>query len=236
MKPTFLQTSPIHSICIIVLIFLAFPILARSEKIVKNYELVPFNRLYLQGNFQIILEQSQHTGLRIEAEEKAFNDLIVDQDAHSMEIRITRKKFDFERPVLHLYFTDLENIQIEGGIKMETKGYVDLSDFYLRVDGGANIRMQIKADNMEVIGAGGVNISLTGATQQFQSLISGIGYLDASNLQAENVRIKIEGGGFGLVYATRTLHANIEGVGKIQYRGTPVVEKVIEGLGSVIHE
>jgi hypothetical protein len=39
--------------------------------------------------------------------------------------------------------------------------------------------------------------------------------------------------GTGAVYATETLHAKIEGVGKLKYRGNPEVTKDIEGLGSV---
>lgn len=207
-----------------------------ADETERNYEIGSFSQLYLKGNFRIVLEQAKQPGLRIQANEGAFDDLVVDLDSFSNQLRITREKIDFQRPVLYIRFVDLENIHIEGGVKLETKGYVDLSEFHLRVDGGATLRMQVKADYIGVTGSGGVNFVFEGVTDYFQALISGVGYLDAGNLQASHADIEIEGGGFALVNASNTLKATVEGVGKIRYKGHPQVDERVEGLGSITRE
>ena len=200
---------------------------------VRTYEVANFNKIYLEGGYKVILEQSDKPGLRIKADEDAFEYIDVEGDDETLRLKIKKKHFDFESLVLYISFVDLEELHIEGGVKLETKGYVDLTDFYLHVEGGAKIEMEMKVDRLDVVGEGGVSFDFKGVAKKIDIKISGAGHLDAGDLKAEWVSFGIEGVGGGSVYATEYLRATIEGVGKIRYKGNPELHKEISGIGFV---
>lgn len=199
----------------------------------RTYNVQPFTKIYLEGAYKVILEQGPQPGLQIKTDEDNFQFIDVQSDAESLSLKITKKHFDFDELILYVTFKDLEKLVIEGGISLETKGYVDLKDFYLHVEGGANIEMNLKANKVKVIGEGGVKFEFDGIADELDVSISGAGHIDAIDLKTKRCEIKIEGVAAGSVYATETLDATISGVGKIRYKGDPQIYKKIEGIGLV---
>ncbi|MBT3383490.1 MAG: DUF2807 domain-containing protein [Prolixibacteraceae bacterium] len=203
----------------------------------KTYDLGEFTEIYLEGGYKVYLIQGDKNSLTVKASDgDVFDYLKVRNESESLRLKIDRKHFDFERITLYITFKNIEKINIEGGVKLETKGYLDLNDFFLHVKGGAKIELDLKAEDVRVISEGGVLFEFDGVAENLDVKVSGAGHIDASELKTKNVTIKIEGVGTGSVYATETLNAKIEGVGKVKYRGEPKVTKSIEGLGSVTRD
>lgn len=199
----------------------------------RTYTIQPFTKIYLEGAFKVILDQGAQPGLRIKTDEDNFKYIDVQSDTQTLSLKITKKHFNFDELVLYITFKDLEKLVIEGGVNLETKGYVDLKDFYLHVEGGATVEMNVKANKIEVIGEGGVKFEFDGIADELDARLSGAGYFDAIDLKTKKCDIRIEGVGAGSVYATETLNATISGFGKIRYKGDPQVYKKIEGVGVV---
>jgi hypothetical protein len=199
----------------------------------RTYQVKPFTKIYLEGAFKVILEQGSQSGLRIKTDEDNFRYIDVQSDAESLSLKIKKKHFDFDQLILYITFKDLENLVIEGGISLETKGYIDLKDFYLHVEGGASIKMNMKVNKLNVIGQGGVKFEFDGIADELNVSLSGAGYMDAIDLKTKRCDFKIEGVGAGSVYVTESLNTTISGVGKIRYKGNPQVYKKIEGIGLV---
>ena len=183
---------------------------------IRTYNVQPFTKIYLEGAFKVILEQGTQSGLKIKTDESNFKYIDVQSDTQTLSLKIIKKHFDFEELILYVTFKDLEKLVIQGGVRLETKGYVDLKDFYLHVEGGANVEMNLKANNVKVIGEGGVKFEFDGVAGELDATISGAGYLDAIDLKTKTCDIRIEGVGAGSVYATESLNATISGVGKNQ--------------------
>jgi len=202
----------------------------------RTYNIQSFTKIYLEGAFKVILEQGTQSGLRIKTDEDNFRYIDVQSDTQTLSLKIVKKHFDFDELILYVTFKDLEKLEIQGGISLETKGYVDLKDFYLHVEGGATVEMNMKANKVKVIGEGGVKFEFDGIAEELDATISGAGYLDAIDLKTKNCDIRIEGVGAGSVYATESLNATISGIGKIRYKGDPKVYKKVEGVGVVSPE
>lgn len=206
---------------------------AGNETSTRTYNVQPFNRIYLEGAFKVVLEQGSASGLQIKTEEDNFKYIDVQSDAQTLSLKIIKKHFNFDDLVLYVTFKDLEKIEIEGGVNLETKGYIDLKDFSLRVEGGATVEMNMKANHLRVVGEGGVKFEFNGIADDLDARISGAGYLNAIDLKTKRCDIRIEGVGAGSVYPTESLNATISGFGKIRYKGEPKVFKKIEGIGVV---
>lgn len=203
----------------------------------KTYETGDFTQLYLEGGYKVFLAQGKINSLTVKAsDDEVFDYLKVNNSSDLLRLKIDRDHFNFDRINLYLTFTELEKLKIEGGVRLSTKGYIDLQDFFIHVEGGAKIELDLKAKNVKVIGEGGVLFDLEGVAETLDVQVSGAGHVDAKELKTRDVTFKIEGVGTGSVYAEETLYAKIEGVGKIKYRGNPKVSKHIEGLGSVVKD
>lgn len=200
----------------------------------KTYNIRDFTEIYLEGGYKIFLSQGDECSLTVKASDNdVFDVLKVRNEGEELHLKVEREHFDFDRINLYITFKDLKRIKIEGGVSLKTKGYLDLKDFFMHVEGGAKIELDMKARNVQIIGEGGVLFELDGVAESLDVKVSGAGHVDASELKSKDVSFKIEGVGTGSVYATETLFARIDGVGTIKYRGDPKVTKEIEGLGKV---
>lgn len=200
----------------------------------KTYNIGDFTEIYLEGGYKVFLAQGEQNSVKVKTDDSdAFEYLQVKNNGGELKVDIEPDHFCFDRIVLYITFRNIEKLKIEGGVKLETKGYLDLNDFEMYVAGGAKIELDIKAKDVEIVGEGGVIFELEGVAKSLDIHVSGAGHVDAEDLKSEDVEIKIEGVGTGSVYATETLYAKIEGVGRIKYSGNPKVTKCVEGLGSV---
>ncbi|NOY95122.1 MAG: DUF2807 domain-containing protein [Chlorobi bacterium] len=200
----------------------------------RTYEIAGFTKLHLEGGYRVYLIQGSQPSLKVKAsDEDAFDYLKVDNDAESLRLSISKSRYNFDRLTLYITFTTLEELSIEGGVRLETNGYIDVGDLDIYVEGGAKLEIEMKANHVKAVGVGGVFFEFEGVAESLDAKMSGAGHLDASELKAKNVSFRIEGVGTGSVYATDELHADIEGVGKIKYRGNPKVYKNIDGIGVI---
>ncbi len=205
-----------------------------SEWVSKTYNKGEFSKVYLEGSYKVYLIQDKTCGLTVKStDEDAFDDLIIRKDDDELKIKLDREWYKWDRINLYITFNDLTKLKIEGGANVKTRGYLDLNDLFVHVEGGAKVELDLKANDVRIVGEGGVLVELDGVTENLEVSISGAGHVDADDLKAKNVEFKIEGFGTGSVYATKSLKANIQGVGKVSYKGDPKVTQYIDGLGSV---
>lgn len=210
-------------------------ITAQEREIVsKLHNVDDFSELYLEGSFGVELVQGETTSVEIRAaDEKAFGYLKIKNEDGLLHLTVDRRPFDFSKVNLLITFSDIEKLHIYGGIKLATHGFLDLDDIEILVEGSARADLKLKADYVSIDNRGGVISKLSGIAETLEARIAGAGNLNAGDLKADNVNIRIEGVGTGLVNATETLNASIKGAGKIKYRGNPEITEKIEGLGAV---
>lgn len=206
----------------------------QENDLTRTYEIDRFNELFLEGAFKVYLIQGNENSLEVRASDSgAFDYLDVDNRNEYLHLHVDREPFDFSRITLYITFKNFERLRIEGGIKLQTRGYLDLDDFMVDVKGGAKIEIRAKARNIGIKTEGGVMFELDGVAESLDVKVAGAGHVDADELKTRDVTFFIEGLGTGSVFATETLNATIKGVGKIKYRGNPQLTEFIDGLGSV---
>lgn len=205
-----------------------------SDKYKRNYPVDNFDKVYLEGNYRVYLYQSQKPFLKIEAPSDDMYDAIdVDSDGSSLKLSVRKNHFNLNRIELSIGFPSLKELHISGGIKLTTDGYLNTGDLDIMLEGGANVDMSLKAGNINVKSEGGVILEMRGVAESLAVKVSGAGHVNARELTAKDVIFRIEGVGFGSVYATNLLDVRIEGVGKVTFKGQPEVKRIIQGLGSV---
>jgi Putative auto-transporter adhesin, head GIN domain len=115
--------------------------------------------------------------------------------------------------VYHITVPSLDVLTLEGVGSAEVKG--------------------LKGDKFktELSGVGSVN--LAGEVSDLEAEVTGVGSLEAEELKAKTGTIKVTGVGSAKVNVTESLTARCSGVGGIQYKGSPKVDKKTEGIGDI---
>lgn len=208
-----------------------------SDYYTRTYDISDFSELFLEGAFGVELIQGNKSTLEVRAaDERAFDYLNVTNRRDLLHLHVDRKPFDFSKVTLLVTFEDLERLRILGGIRLETRGFLDLDNLEMLLEGGAKVNLQLKARHVGIDNRGGVLCEISGVAESLNVRLAGAGHVDAAELKAGDVTFRIEGVGTGVVYAEKTLNATIKGAGKIRYHGNPDVTEKIEGLGAVNRE
>ena len=202
--------------------------------VTKTYNIGDFTQIKLEGGFKVKLIQGDECSIKVKTtDDDVFDNLEIKNYDEEAKIELDMSFFEYRRVNLYITFKTLERLNIEGGVNLNTSGYLNLNNFAVKVEGGANIDLDMKANNVEVYGEGGFLFELNGVANKLDVEIKGAGHVNAADFKTKDVSFTVAGFGTGSVYATQSLDAKIEGVGKLRYKGDPKVKQYIDGLGSV---
>ncbi len=204
-----------------------------EAKVTKEYEIEDFEKIKLDGAFNVELSQDETPKLIIETTQTHHDNLKVQFKNNTLDIESKQKNITSNEIKLLITFKKIESLDIEGGINLKTEGYLTFDDFKLDVEGGANINMELTANQIIAKIEGGVNMDLKGRADYFKFTTEGASNIDADHLEARHVKCSVTGVGNASVYATEKLEAYLEGLGKIGYRGDPKIDKQVNGIGVI---
>ena len=106
----------------------------------------------------------------------------------------------------------------------------------LELDGaGAIEATNINAPRLVVNISGAGRVRLTGQIEEQYVTVNGSGTYDAAGTETETARVRVNGSGTALVWASNTLAARLNGSGRISYYGQPQVSQDITGSGQIKH-
>ncbi len=81
---------------------------------------------------------------------------------------------------------------------------------------------------------GAADLQIDGEVEELEIKISGAGDVDAKDLKASHVKVRISGAGNATVFAEKSINARISGVGNLTYYGNPEDENTnVSGIGSI---
>ncbi len=229
MKQNFLLTA-------FFILFFSVGVFAQDENdwASKTYNIGDFSEVILDGAFKVNLIQGDNCNVVVKATyDDVFDNIKIKRFGNEVSITMDASLFELRRVSLYITAKTFEKLKIEGGVNLKTNGYIDLQNLSVNIEGGANVELNMKAKNVEVYGEGGFLFELKGVAEKLDVTIKGAGHVSAGELKTKDVSFIVAGFGTGGVYATNTLNARIEGVGKLRYKGEPKVNQYIDGLGSV---
>jgi len=200
----------------------------------KDFKVGEFTAVRLDGSFKVYLVQGEESGIRVKASNSnVFDQIKVQNYNGELDVKINQSIFEYSRITLYITFKTLSELYIEGGVNLKTNGYLDLNNFAINIEGGANVELKLKAKNIAFTGTGGFILEMSGVAATLDVAIDGAGHVSADELKTDDVKFTVRGFGTGNVYATKSLNVKLEGVGMVRYKGDPKVTQYIDGLGNV---
>ena len=205
--------------------------------ITETQHLDSFTEIEFRGGGIIYLEQAKENSIKIEGNKNAVEAvkievrngrLIIDQDRSALQWLN-----DVEAPTFTIRFSDLSHFKLEGGAKVVAND-LTLENLSLKVTGGASLSMDsffAKSIMMDL--EGGVVVDISGeASQQDLKFAGGINY-EAEDFKGEDVKLKMEGAGNAILWASQHLDLDLSGAYNVKYYGKPRLSQNVQGIGNL---
>ena len=134
----------------------------------------------------------------------------------------------------YLTFKQLNNLQAGGGADVFGQGTLSFKDLNLDASGGADVKLDLKADELNVSASGGADAILQGSARTLNASGSGGADLDARKLTVEICNANSSGGSDVYVNASKELSMKASGGSDIYYYGSAKVLASSKSGGSDI--
>jgi hypothetical protein len=196
-------------------------------------QLGTFSKVQLDGGYEVVLIQGNEESVTIAADKEKISS--VHASVKEGKLHVYNDKYAQNYKVkLTIKFKNLEKIKFNGGVSLKCNNLLEFNNLELNIAGGADIKLNLKANDLKYVLDGGVNTDLIGQVVNLSLALNGAGRINAEELHAENVKVEIAGAGYAVVYGSKTVNAEISGIGSIEYTGNPQkVKSVVNGLGSI---
>lgn len=166
--------------------------------------------------------------------------LTIDQTGtDSLEIRTNSD-------LLPLLTTEVQGTTLQIGFKpgvdLTSIGNTPTLDYRLTVDKLSDLVVsgvgQVNATGLDgnelsIAHSGAAKVVLAGQVTNQIVKLTGIGEYDGSKLESQDADVSVTGEGQAVVNASRTLRAQISGIGEVAYLGNPQVTQDVTGIGQV---
>src|SRR5579884_278226 len=173
-----------------------------------------FTAIRAEGSFELVIERTGTSGVSVTGDDNLlpfFTSAV--EDGTLVLSSAQGKSFEGKIPTYHVTVADLRGIETRGA--------------------GTVTATKLDGDALTVSLAGAGKMQLGGRVTDLGITISGAGNLDAAQLQAKNVKIKISGAAQAVVSASDTLDADVSGAASVRYLGSPKLTSHDSGAGSL---
>lgn len=219
---------------IILMIIMTFSVFAQD--FIREEKIKGIKEVSVNGAATVNLVNDSKEALTFSGRESVVKDITVKIRGSYLEIKMPKKSyFGFEDNVtINISLEKLEDFEFEG------TGDVVISDFKMdkfaiKMEGTGDAKLvdnDINDLNIEINGKS--NVEVEGKVEKLTAYVDGIGSLKAFGLEAENAEVKLNGIGSVEVNVEKKLSAEVNGIGKIIYKGNPSLEKTkLNGLGQI---
>lgn len=206
----------------------------------RSYSVTDFDRVQVEGPYQVTLTSGLASGARAEGSAEALERITVEVLGNTLRVRTNRSAwggYPGERtgPVrIALTTRDLRGAAVVGSGSLQVdraRGLrVDLS-----VSGSGRLAVAaVEADNLVVGLLGGGRITLAGRARQMKATIQGSGDLAADALSVDDAQILSDTAGSVRVDVARTAKVTATGAGDVEIVGTPSCTVEAKGAGQVV--
>ncbi len=207
-----------------------------TGNVVRQTRSVPaFNRLRIEGVFDVHLRQGDKEALQIEAREGMLSQITSETHDGTLKLGMSRN-LRMRRNSVKVYITvrDLEKLTIGGVASVQSDAPLQLGQLELEQHSVGTTQLALRCDRLTARITGVGALQLTGAGRQVEMHNTGVGSIEAAGFEADVLRVENTGVGDVEVNARREISIHSTGVGSVRYKGEAAVKEMRNsGVGRV---
>ena len=221
---------------VLLIFFTAISGLAQDIELKKeDRNLSGFDRIILNGEFDVRLTQGETEKVVVEAHEKVLP--IINTKVYDGVLKINSFERIRRAKVIRIYITvkDIKSILVMGTINLFADDVLKFKDLELTFTGLSNSRLDIEAEKLSCFVTGASDVVLSGKAEVFDLKVSDEGLIDAFEFEPQICKMIVTGIGDVSVNVMKELEMVVTGEGNVYYTGEPEKEtKIVSGSGFII--
>ena len=201
--------------------------------ITQEREVSEFSKVHLKGSGKVFLTPGEKQSLEIKTDDNIMP--LIETDVSGNKLTISHGNHHLRPTSFEVYITleNLEGVRISGSGDIIGKGRFVTDTLDTEISGSGDMDLEVETGLLETKISGSGSIHLSGKAEDYTVSISGSGKINAFDVDAKHVSVKVSGSGDCRVSASETLDAKISGSGDVYYRGRPQINAKISGSGSL---
>jgi len=219
-------------------LFIAMPLATFAQYIgngnlsTQTFETGDISSIKASGIFQIILIQSDETGVFVEADENLFEHITVKEENGVLTLSTSQVR---SATLLQATITTsaLRSVELLGMASISTQTAFQGEKITLKAGGATAIDIVLDVDELVTISSGAARLTLKGYAANHKASLSGAAKLFAGELKTEKTTVKASGASDAKVWAEDALYLDTSGVAKVTYDKTPASLEKSEEIVSV---
>ena len=228
--------TSMHKILMVGLIaFFSFGLKAQET---KTYELLDFNRLIVQGRYNVQIQFGEERSLKAvdRDPEISIDALSMTYAGKTLTVKIKGSLIADLGIDLVITIPEINYVEAKHGceITFVEDFAFDRKPLHLHADTGGKIHaLNLNAPWIKADAEKGAYVLVKGKTVLFEASVVAGGTIEAKELEANKVTAEISFGGEITCHALENLDATVTSGGTIYYRGDPAISQHIQIAGNI---
>jgi Putative auto-transporter adhesin, head GIN domain len=231
-----------HLAIALLLTFEAFSTTAQIEEI----KVQDFHVLYVFGPFKVNLIKSDVNKMEIDYNGIEAEEVLIKSKEEELNIKLRNRNFfdfgnnDWERKNhryanVTIHYKEIMAIEARAGAIVRANETIVAKDLFLVSKMGADMKLDIKTQKLELESSMGSVVTLTGKAETVEIKSKMGSSVDASYLQSQEVTVSSSMGSEVSVFAEKELNASADFGASITYRGNPSMKHTSKFLGAEVN-
>jgi hypothetical protein len=221
-----------------VLVAASLPSAAQSRQI----QVQPFEIVRAYGPFRITLVESDKERMEVAFNGIDEDEIVIDSDDGELEMKLRNKHYwndwndsgsrqNNRHVKVTVYFKKLKEIDVEAGASVTSDAAISSPSLMLISRMGAEMRLDVRAKELELDSSMGSEVELTGTTETLEVHSKMGSRVNAIRLKSEKVWVRAYMGSDVTVYASQELDASAGFGATINFGGDPSVRNTSHSFG-----
>lgn len=192
-----------------------------------------FNVIDASGGLDIVLVKNGSGNVEVTTDKNLMPNVETYVRGKTLYVKSRNIRNSTELEVRIGYET-IRHMELSGAVDVSSTHPIDGEKLTIDASGASELDLVVEVEELKMDMSGASEVTLSGQVESYRFEGSGASSLDAEELTAREVRIRISGAGDARIHATEKLSANVSGAGSVRYSGNPeIINKSVSGAGSI---
>lgn len=201
--------------------------------VTEDRSIEEFERVIIEGAFDVNIEYSETTSLSIETDENLLDYIETYNSGNRLILDVRDDECLRTNKLLVTITTPyIEEVKLVGSGNVQC-GIFDVDEFTADISGSGNMDLDLYTKYLDIIITGSGDFKLDGSADYALIDISGSGDINGRSMPMDTCYATIIGSGDMELVVKDLLDVNISGSGNVYYKGDPKVHSSIDGSGDI---
>ena len=205
-----------------------------GEPEVYTFQVGEFKEVYLEIFCVTYYYAAPSDVITLEIQPNLLEYISVEESGDLLSIRsIKNINWSNYAPILTISTPFLSSLTIDGAGDFIARAPIKGESFTFKVKGAGSGRAELDVENLTVLLSGFGSLELFGRADKANFTMDGLGNIEALSLQTRESSINSSSACNITISCSEKLTVNAEGIGSVEYRGSPILNLNNDGLISV---